>query len=182
MKDKPKRRKKRHVIEIPDQATHPWRYRWVKLRWRAAVMTVQYPVQLALVVAILVSSIPVWMLVRQSSTIKSQQTQITELVTQIQLSRAAAVGETCGKINRTTIAVNAEIGYLKGLILNGAKSTKAFDRTLRQLGLPPYRKRLAQAEKQAAGLNRFVLTPLNCEGLKATVKKQTPPPPKRPSG
>lgn len=175
-----RRRKRRHALDIPDRTEHPWRWRWLAFRWRLALASVAYPIQLALAVALAVCAIPVTMLVNQGGVIQRQQGQITGLVKQIQISRAAAVQETCGKINRTTTAVNAEIGYLRGLILNGAKSTRAFEKTFRELGLPPYRVRLAQAQRQADGLNRFALTPLDCRGLTRTVKRQTPPPPKVP--
>jgi hypothetical protein len=41
----------RHVPPIPDENTHPLKYRWAVIRWRIAVAAVIYPVQVAVALA-----------------------------------------------------------------------------------------------------------------------------------
>lgn len=62
--------------------------------------------------------------------------------------------ETCQRVNDLTIEI-------RGLIIGGAKASKPFEHVYHQLGLPPYRVRLRQAQRQAETLKL-----LNCRALK----------------
>jgi hypothetical protein len=78
----------------------------------------------------------------------------------------------CQRQNRVIRATNAQADYLAGLILNGTKQSRAFENVYRKLGLPPYDKRLAQAKKQAKGIQDRKLPESDCAALAAQVARQ----------
>jgi hypothetical protein len=89
---------------------------------------------------------------------------LAAVVKNIQVDRRAATGVMCESNNRTTLR-------LRQLIVNSARASKPFDEIYRRFGLPPYEKRLAQAEQMAATLQ---LVP--CEELIRRIERATPPP------
>src|SRR3954447_12287197 len=60
--------------------------------------------------------------------------------------------DACARQNRVIRAQNSQTDYLAGIIINSAKQSKAFEKTYRQFGFPPYKTRLKQAKTQAGGL------------------------------
>lgn len=68
-----RRHANRHVLDIPDPITHPWRYRWVALRWRAGLLVSTHPVALALVIALAVCAYPLYAVLDQQGTLRDNQ-------------------------------------------------------------------------------------------------------------
>jgi hypothetical protein len=177
-------RKHRGLGDIPDPKEHPWRYRYLKARWRVALAIVTHPVLLALTVALLVVAVPIWQLVGVSSGLRrtqktqgDQQAQITSLVKRIQIERANTVGVFCASINKNIRSNRQLTVYLRKLLITGAKQSAAFEDLYRQHGFPPYLVRLKQAQGQADKIVSFSGPLLKCADIRARIEQTTPPPP-----
>jgi hypothetical protein len=90
---------------------------------------------------------------------------LTSLIKNIQVDRRVATSELCRSNNKLVLR-------LRGLIVNGAKSSRPFEKLYRAYGQPPYAERVKQAEGQAASL---AVVP--CAVLIERIRSQTPPPP-----
>lgn len=155
-----------------------------KTQYRLAIMLRRYPVQVALALALVVVAIPVYMLVNSNSDLRKtnkelrgsthrlraalKDTQDAFRVTQA--NRKATTLSFCKVINTNAAALNTQSRYIQGLIVGGVRSSKAFERTFKSLGLPPYKERLRQAIKQANGLKKLELPPLKCKELAAAIQ------------
>lgn len=80
--------------------------------------------------------------------------QVTADITAGRAARLRTSYETCVRVDGLTVE-------LRALIIGGAKASKPFEHVYHQLGLPPYRVRLRQAQRQAETLKL-----LNCRALK----------------
>jgi hypothetical protein len=136
---------------LPDPDKHPWKYAWVVFKWRVSLATVAYPVQIALVIALVLVAIPTFLVLEQQG--------------QIQSGRRITVGIFCRSLNHNGNTTNAEADYIKALIVSGAKQSKVFEPIYRQYHAPPYEERVKQAEQQAAKLDGLKVSPLNCKKL-----------------
>lgn len=183
----PAHRRRWSDADIPDPARQPWRYRYLKLRWRTALAVSTHPVMVALTVAILVMSIPLYLLVGVSATLRhqqvvarTQQSQITALVKRIQVERKNTVHTFCGKINRNIRTTQRQSGYIKFLMIQGTVQSRGFEELLVSHGFPPYEVRLRRAKKQAAKIVSFNNGKIDCKKIAAEIAATTPPPPKTP--
>lgn len=180
----PAHRRRWSDADIPDPKQQPWRYRYLKLRWRTALAVTTHPVMVALTVAIIVMSIPLYLLVGVSATLRHQQSvaraqqgQIAGLVKRIQVERKNTVNTFCRKINRNIRTTQRQSGYIKLLIIQGAVQSRGFEELLVSHGFPPYEVRLLQAKKQAAKIVSFNNGVIDCAKIAAEITATTPPPP-----
>src|SRR4051812_24657140 len=155
-------RRRHRMDDIPDPAEHPWKYRYLKVRWRVALAIVTHPVLPALTVALLVVAVPIWQLVGVSSQLPAtqrtpgkQQGQITGLVKRIQIEGADTGGVFFGSINRNIRSNRQLTAYLRALTPTGAKQSRAFEDLYAEHGFPPYLVRLKQAQRQADKIVSF---------------------------
>lgn len=189
------RRKRRHRLEIPSKPQPPWwrhpldtaRYYNVMMRWRLAVATTTHPVGVALAISMLVCTIPVLMLLNQSGHLKQQQavdsdqqTQIADLLGEIQGSRKATTKVFCDNLNANARTNNAQLKLFQNIIVEGARSSLIFESLYRQYGAPPYATRVAQAEREAQKIERLKLPRLDCDKAVEEIERQTPRKPNPP--
>lgn len=132
------------------------------LKFRLGLASRKYPVHIALVIALLVMLVPLYLLIASNGDLRASNQHLRTALVVTQTTRVTTLASFCHVINRNARTANTQTDYLKGILINGAKASKAFERTFRQLGLPPYKVRLKQAEKQASGLDRVKLPALNC--------------------
>jgi hypothetical protein len=170
--------------EIPDPKERPWLYRYLRIRWRTALAIATHPVMVALTVAIIVMSIPLYFLLgvsgkvrEQQGTIKAQQGQMAALVKRIQVERKKTVGIFCTKINTNIEASHKLSVYLKKLLVEGAIQSRAFEDLYQQHGFPPYSVRVRKAREQARTILGFSSKPIDCEDIRLQIEQTTPPPP-----
>lgn len=152
-----------HRLGLYGPYTHAWLLRYYLYRYghRTAYLLLGAGCFIALAMVVHLQG-------KQGDTSRKQESTsaaLAALIKNIQTDRRNATGVMCDSNNRTTIR-------LRQLIVNSARSSKPFDRIYRQFGLPPYRKRLAQAEHMAATLQ---LVP--CDELIRRIESLTPPPP-----
>lgn len=86
--------------------------------------------------------------------------------------RVQQTRESCARTNKIIRSNNAQSDYLIRLVISSTKQSKAFDKVYRQLGLPSYAKRLAQAERTAQGIRKRKIAEVDCAALAARVAKQ----------
>lgn len=86
-----------------------------------------------------------------------------QVVTVGRQQRFEALTDVCKETNQL-------VDQLKGLIISGTTSTKAYDPQLRSLGFPPYSTRLAQAQQEAASLNLVDCKAINVAPIKGGSK------------
>lgn len=143
-----------------------------KLRYRVSLALHKYPIQIALVIAMLILLLPLFMLIRSNHDLRDSNGKLRAALINTQVNRKGTLGAFCKVINTNAAAANTQTDYIQGLIIGGVKSSKAFEKTFRQLHLPPYKKRLKAAMQQANGLERLKLPPLDCKKLQADADKQ----------
>lgn len=181
----------RHLDTIPEKPVPPWRhplkalfYYQLMFRWRMAVATTVHPVGVAMIVALAICAFPLYAVLHQQADIrhnaqtqKAQQKQIADLLGVIQADRRRVTVAFCGDLNANARTNNAQLRLFQGIIVNGAKSGRAFDKLYRDYGFPPYRVRLAQAKKQAAKIEALKLPLLDCEAAVQRIQGQASVPP-----
>lgn len=179
--DDRRRQKIHHVHPIPDKAQHPLKYRMLQLRWRLALWSVVYPVQIALIVALAILAIPVTMLLKAQADLRKAQHDIEASQrasernqTEIQHSRVAVTKDICAQLDRNARASNAQLDLFKGIIVGSVKQSKPFEATYRSFGLPPYKVRLKSAVTTAHRIDGLKLALPNCS--KAVYKIHAPAP------
>lgn len=167
----------RHVPPIPDENTHPLAYRWAVLRWRIAVAAVIYPVQVAVVLALLICAVPVYLVLSQQAEIrhtaevaKVAATGQRVLLSRVQASRLKTTSDFCAQLDANARTINAQLRLYQGIIVGGAKQGRIFDKLYRAYGAPPFKARLKAAEKAAAKIERLKLPLPNCTHLQIQVK------------
>lgn len=179
----------RTLAAIPDPEKHPWKYRWVALKWRAGLAVSTHPVMVALVIALAAVSVPMIQLLNVGADLRdaqgagrtaqvrldSQQAQITGLVAEIQKDRAKASVAFCKRLNRNQGQSAKLTLYLKALIISGTKQGRVFEPLYRKFGFPPYAVRLRRATRQAEKIASFRPAPLNCRQIELNIVRDTPP-------
>lgn len=132
----------------------------------------RHPVLIAFAVALLVALVPVLMLLDQQTKIRAQANQITDLYGQLQLSRRATSRKTCDAINKNAIANNRTTDVITGFVIASTKQSRAFERAYHNLGLPPYKKRLAQARKLSHDLVRQKVPAIDCDAIVRQIDRE----------
>lgn len=143
-----------------------------KRRHFIIVAVSRHPVLIAFGVATLIAMIPVLMLIDQQSKVRTQQTQIKNLYQQLQLSRRASSTQFCESINKNALANNRTTDVITNFVLESAKASKAFESTYRQLGLPPYKKRLKQSQRLVDDLVKRKVPVLDCQEIARQIDRQ----------
>jgi hypothetical protein len=159
-----------------------------------AVATTTHPVGVALVIALMVCAVPMWMLLDQNSNLKrtaaktdkvarktdQQADQLAQLVRDIQVNRRDVSASFCKQLNANARTNNKQLVLFQTMIVGGAKSSIVFEDLYRQFGAPPYSVRLAQAKRQAQKIQRLELPQLDCNKVSSDIQKQTPTHPPKP--
>jgi hypothetical protein len=154
-----------HRIDDPPPKEQP-------LAFRATLAARKYPVQVALVIALIAVCVPVYMLVNSNHDLRQSNRDLRNALILTASNRKAVVNVFCRVINTNAATANTQTKYLQGLIVGGAKSSRPFEHVFKSLGLPPYKKRLAQARRQAGGLGHLKVPPLNCRKLDRSLVRQ----------
>lgn len=170
-----RRRKIHHIAEIPDRGQHPLKYRMLQVRWKLAVWTVVYPVQIALVVALAVCAIPVYLLLDAQADLRNSQAELRGAVQTIQTNRIAVTKDICAQLDRNARTSNAQLDLFKGIIVGSVKQSRPFEKTYRTLGLPRYKLRLKSAKKTAKKIDMLKLPLPNCRAAIFKVATSVPP-------
>lgn len=142
------------------------------LAFRVGIAARKYPVQIALVIALVAACVPIYMLVNSNSELRKSNHDLRKALILTASNRKAVVNAFCKVINTNTATQNTQTRYIQGLIISGAKSSHAFEHVFRDLGLPPYKKRLAQARRQAGGLKHLKVPPIRCHKLDRELDRQ----------
>jgi type II secretory pathway component PulJ len=97
------------------------KYRLLQLRWRLALWSVVYPVQIALVVALAILAIPVTMLLNAQADLRKAQRDIEagqrasqRNQVEIQRSRVAVTKDICAQLDRNARTSNAQLKSVPG--------------------------------------------------------------------
>jgi hypothetical protein len=151
-----------HQVGLRGPFSHAWLVRYYLYRYghRTAYLILGIGCFIALAMVVHLQG-------KQAETSRKQadtSRTLAALINNIQLDRRTATGLLCASNNQTTIR-------LRQLIVNSARASKPFDRIYRSFGLPPYKKRLAQAEQMAA-----TLEVIPCDELIRRIERLTPPP------
>lgn len=101
----------------------------------------------------------------------------------VKASRARVSRVFCEAINGNAAASNAQTDFLRRLLIEQTRASRAFDDVYRQLGLPAYSERLRQARETATALEDRKVPVLPCEEFADAVRRNsevlpspTPPP------
>jgi hypothetical protein len=165
----------RHILPLGNRRDDPPPKHW---RWRVGLTVAKYPVQVAILLALIILALPLAMLVSANSDLRASQTALrnsqialrTALV-QSSTSRKATSSAVCQAVNKNAHANNGQTKYLKSIIIQSVKDSHQFEATYRQLGLPSYAQRMRQAKVIARKLDRFDVKDLNCEELARKIER-----------
>lgn len=97
--------------------------------------------------------------------IKQTQSQIIE-------GRIHTTRVLCERINQVVDSTGLQTDYLENLVLEGAKSSKLFEKFYRQANAPSYSERVKQSQRVAKGLDTRKTKRLDCDSLVAEVSRQ----------
>lgn len=146
----------------------------------------RYPVQVALVLALIVVAYPVYLMLgvvsdvrHATDKLRDSQHQLRDsqdqlraahnalrgTQRQLQDSRVAITSRLCTVINQNGKSNNRQNSYIRALIVGGAKQGAVFEPLYKQYGGPPYDVRLRKAKKVASRLGRYEVTHLNCDQI-----------------
>lgn len=148
----------------------PRKGRGSALRFRLTLAVRKNPIQVAMVVALVVLLVPVYMLIASNAQLRNSNRSLvasnSRLKDTLELSsinRAASSRIYCDVINQNADTNNQQTDYFQSLIISGAKQSRIFDDLYRQFGAPPYKNRLNQAKKTAGRLEQFRVDVLDCQ-------------------
>lgn len=161
----------------------PRKGRGTVLMFRLKLAVYKYPIHTALLVALLVLLIPVYMLVESNTQLRNANKRLTAATGALTasnagLTRAAEISTAnratssravCSVVNRNGQANNAQTDYLQSIIISSAKQSKPFEKVYRQFGLPPYSERLKRARRIAKRLGRNTIPQLDCNLFSARI-------------
>lgn len=77
----------------------------------------------------------------------------------------------CDRLNATITKQGFQTQYLENIIIEGAKSSKLFEKFYRQAGAPPYDTRVNQARKVAHNLGAKSPPLIDCKALVEEVRR-----------
>lgn len=136
-------------------------------------LTEKRVVVIAALVALVIGALPALVsLLAVGGNLTQQQTDIKATQAAIIDGRVQSTRTFCDQINNNTRVAAKNSEYLQGLIINGAKASKPFEKIYRDAGQPPYAERVKQAEVLAAGLANLVPRELNCDELVRKVRTE----------
>jgi hypothetical protein len=144
-----------------------------RVKFRLALAARKYPVQIALVVALMAACVPIYQLLQSNGDLRRSNASLRNALLASQKSRATTVGVFCHVINRNAAVSNKQTDYLRAILVNSAKSSKPFESVFRRLGLPPYHARLHHALVQARHLEKAKIPALSCRDLVESVNTAT---------
>lgn len=158
-----------HILPVGNRRDDPPRKHW---RWRAGLVIQKYPVQVAILAALVVLALPVAMLVSANSDLRTSQGALRDALVTGSTSRQATSREICKAINDNARTNNGQNRYLKAIILESVKQSQRFQPTYDRLGLPSYGERLKQAKAIAKSLDQFNVKPLGCAALQRRIERE----------
>lgn len=172
----------RHVLPVGNRRDDPPAKHW---RWRVGLAVAKYPVQAAILLALIVLTVPIVMLVSSNGELRASNQRVREATESLRTSnsdlkqallvmstsRKVTSAALCTVVNENGRANNGQNAKLKSIIIDSAKSSRAFEATYRRLGLPPYSERLKEAERIAHELDTYTVKPANCEALAAQIER-----------
>lgn len=149
----------------------------MSFRFRLALLVRRYPIHIALALALLLVTIPLYFLVRSNDALHDSNARLRTTVRQvgesngklasslkyIQTSRRIISERFCDSMNSTARSTNAQNDYIRSLIVRGAKDSAVFEDLFRQFGAPPYPKRFREARGRARRLGRYKVALLDCQ-------------------
>jgi hypothetical protein len=158
-----RRRSARRATDLP-----PDHHNWL------ITLIVRNPVTVGMTMALLLATVALILVLVGQGSVRVQQRQLTDLNRRQTVERQQTVFEFCKAINANALVGNRQTDFLRQIILSSVKQSRAFDKTYRKFGLPPYRERLHQAEQLAAGLSDRKLPILDCEEYARRVASERP--------
>lgn len=161
---KPPTERRKHARRATDMP--PIGHNWL------VTLIVRNPVTVGMTLALLVASIALVLVLAAQTGIRDNQNRLTAFERQQAVTRAQTVEQFCSAINGNATTINRQTDYLKTIIVGSVKQSRVFEATLKRLGLPPYRVRLAQAKVQAAGLEKRKVPALDCKEFARRALKQ----------
>lgn len=124
------------------------------------------------VLTIVSSTIAVFALVK----LDTQQHTIKDNFDNAQVIRAHGTTAFCTAINDNAKQANRQTNYLRKLVIDSTRQSKAFDEAYRKVGAPPYSERLKRAQKIADSLGKRRIPPLDCKKFLDDIKRNDPRP------
>lgn len=118
-------------------------------------------------VSVVSTTLAVWSFVG----LQRQQNDLKNAATRQAVSRKATSDLICKKINGNVRASQAQVDTLNDLIMRSVKASRAFEKTYVSLGLPDYKHRLADAERQTARLASKKPHGIDCEQLADDIRR-----------
>lgn len=158
----------RHVLPVGNRRDDPPPKHW---RWRMGLTVAKYPVQVAILLALVILALPLAMLVKANSDLRGSQTALRDAIVDSSSSRQVTSAAICRVLNENGRANNGQTEYLKALIIKSVHDSKQFEPSYRKLGLPPYSERLKQARGIAHRLDRYVVKGLDCKDLQVRIER-----------
>jgi hypothetical protein len=158
----------------------PKKGRLQALRFRLQLAVLRYPIQAAMVIALFVLLVPVYMLVESNaqlradaSALRDSNRRVSSSLVYIQESRRIITQQFCGVINENSTSTNAQNDYLQQILLDSVRRSRPLDDLLKSVpGLPSFEERRRRARDQAAGLEEFKVPQINCVVLFDTINCQ----------
>lgn len=156
-----------HILPVGNRRDDPPPKHW---RWRVGLTVAKYPVQVAILLALVILAIPMVMLISANGDLRGSQKALREALVASQTSRAVTGRVICEVTNANARTNNGQNRTLKEIIVGSVKQSKRFEPTYRKLGLPPYPDRLREAKAIARRLNRYTVKEANCETLQRRIE------------
>lgn len=156
-----------HILPVGKRRDDPPPKHW---RWRLGLTVAKYPVQVAILLALIILAVPMVMLISANGDLRASQKTLRQAVVASQTSRSVTGRVICDVTNENGRANNGQTETLKEIIVGSVKQSKRFEATYRKLGLPPYPDRLRQAEQIARRLDRFTVRKANCADLQRRIE------------
>lgn len=135
-------------------------------RFRLALAATKYPVQIALIIALVVLVYPVALLVESNADqkasnkrLRAASADLREALATIAGNRKVLFARQCSQSNRNAKANNRQTTYFQALIVKSARDSKRLESVLAP---PPYAERVRRARRQAARLDKFKVPLRDC--------------------
>lgn len=156
------------------------------LKFRLALAARKYPVQIALIIALLVLIYPVALLIDSNSDLKDSTKTLQESNQQIKKSardlkgaletiqdnRKVLARSSCKQANDNATSNNAQTTFFQKLIVQSAVDSKIFDDLITQVGGPPYSERVKVAQGQARKLESLKVGVRDCKAEARKIEKE----------
>lgn len=154
--------------------------------FRLALAARKYPVQIALIIALVVLIYPVSLLIDSNSDLKDSTRALQESNRQIkrsaadlrtalntiQTNRQVLASRSCKQANKNASSNNAQTTFFQHLIIQSVVDSRAFDKFIKQIGAPPYDERLKKAKAQARELESLKVPLRDCDREQAQIEAE----------